>query len=124
MAKKKTATKISKRQKDNTFEGRWRITWMDGWDQDYVDEEVEGYFEFKPKGIGSFHFGYVRGQIDYRPTTRDGQPCIEFTWDGNDEMDPAQGRGWAMVDGGELSGMIFFHLGDESAFKASRVKGK
>jgi hypothetical protein len=25
--------------------GRWRITWMDQWDQDFVDEETEGYFE-------------------------------------------------------------------------------
>ncbi len=124
MAKKKTAKIVSQRQPDNAFEGRWRITWMEQWDQDYVDEEVEGYFEFKPKGMGSFHFGYVQGQIDYRSTTRDGQPCIEFTWDGNDEMDPAQGRGWAVVNGDELSGMIFFHLGDDSAFKARRVKGK
>ena len=23
------------------FEGRWRITWMDQWDQDYLDEEVD-----------------------------------------------------------------------------------
>lgn len=66
----------------NPFQGRWRITWMEQWGQESVDEEVEGYFEFEPKGMGSFQFGYVRGQVDYRPSTRDGKPCIEFTWDG------------------------------------------
>jgi hypothetical protein len=35
-------------------------------------------------------------------------------------MDPAQGRGWAAVRGGELHGMTFFHGGDESTFVAKR----
>ena len=68
----------------NEFEGRWRVTWMDQWDQDYVDEEVEGYIEFDPEGLGSFQFGYVQGQIDYRKTTRDGKPAIEFSWEGGE----------------------------------------
>ena len=34
------------------------------------------------------------------------------------------GRGWAVVDGDDLTGMIFFHLGDESGFVAKRVKEK
>ena len=113
-----------KAKSTNQFQGRWRITSMEQWDQEFVDEEVEGYFEFETKGLGSFQFGYVRGQIDYRPSTRDVRPCIEFTWDGNDEMDPAQGRGWAIVDGDELDGMIVFHMGDESEFKAERVAEK
>ena len=45
-------------------------------------------------------------------------------WDGNDEMDPAQGRGWAVVKGDELHGMIFFHGGDDSEFVAKRATGK
>jgi hypothetical protein len=31
-------------------------------------------------------------------------------------------RGWAVVDGDQLSGVIFFHQGDESEFKAKRKK--
>ena len=31
-------------------EGRWRITSMEMWDQEFVDAEVEGYFEFRPSG--------------------------------------------------------------------------
>ena len=46
-----------------------------------------------------------------------GKPAVEFSWDGNDEMDPAQGRGWAVLDGDRLKGMIFFHQGDESEFR-------
>lgn len=53
-------------------------------------------------------------------TTRDGEPAVEWTWDGNDEMDPAQGRGWAVVKGDELHGMIFFHGGDDSEFVAKK----
>ena len=79
--------------------GRWRITWMEQWDQDFVDAEVEGYFEFDAGGSGEFQFGYVQGGMDCRLTTRDGQPAVEWTWDGNDEMDPAQGRGWAVIRG-------------------------
>lgn len=77
------------------FEGRRRITWMDQWDQEHVDEEVEGFIEFEPKGNGSFQFGYVQGQIDHRPSTRDGKPCVEFSWEGGDGEDgtPLTGRG-------------------------------
>ncbi len=107
-----------------SLEGRWRITWMDQWDQEFMDEEIEGYFEFSPNNSGSFHFGYVQGQIDYRNVIRDGHPYVEFTWDGNDEMAPAQGRGWANLDGDEITGMIFFHQGDESEFKAKKVNRK
>ena len=63
----------------------------------------------------------VHGQMDCRLTTRDGEPAVEWTWDGNDEMDPAQGRGWAVVRGGELHGMIFFHGGDDSEFVARKA---
>ncbi len=100
--------------------GRWRITWMDQWDQDFVDEEVEGYFEFGPNDMGSFQFGYVQGTIDYRTGIRDAKPRVEFTWDGNDEMDAVQGRGWAILDRNEITGMIFIHQGDESEFKAEK----
>jgi len=100
--------------------GRWRITHMDLWDQDFVDAEVEGYVEFAADGSGAFQFGYVWGGMDCRLTTRDGQPCVEWTWDGNDEMDPAQGRGWAVLKGDELHGRIVFHQGDESGFVARK----
>ena len=112
-----------KAKQKNPFRGRWRITWMDQWDQDYVDEEVEGSIEFEPKGHGSFQFGYVQGQIYYRTGSRDGKSAVEFSWEGGDGADgtPLTGRGWAVVEGHELNGMIYIHLGDESGFKAARI---
>ena len=104
------------------FLGRFRITSMDQWDQQFVNEEVEGYFEFKKDGQGEFHFGYVQGVIDYRSEMRDDKPFIEFSWEGNDEMDSAMGRGWTVIDGDEIEGMLFFHQGDEMGFKAIRKK--
>ena len=109
-------------KKTSPFTGRWRIVSMSAWDQDFIDEEEEGYFEFDQKDSGQFHFGYVHGQMDCRRclTTRDGNAAYEWTWDGNDEMNPAQGRGWAIVKGDELHGMIFFHNGDDSEFVAKK----
>lgn len=107
----------------NFFAGRWRIVSMSAWDDEFIDEEEEGYFEFNKKCSGQFHFGYVHGQMDCRQTTREGEPAIEWTWDGNDEMDSAQGRGWAVANGDELHGMIFFHGGEESEFVAKKALG-
>ena len=111
----------SKAKPESPFMGRWRIVSMSAWDKDYIDEEEEGFFEFDGKGGGEFHFGYVHGRMNCRLTTRDGGPAVEWTWDGNDEMDPAEGRGWAVVKGDELHGMIFVHEGDDSAFVAKRA---
>jgi hypothetical protein len=110
-----------KAKETNPFIGRWRIISMSAWDEGYIHEEEEGYFAFSDEGWGAFHFGYVHGQMDCRLTTRDGEPAVEWTWEGNDEMDPAQGRGWAVVQGSELHGMIFFHGGDDSEFVATRA---
>jgi hypothetical protein len=100
--------------------GRWRIVWMEGWDQDFVDAEVEGFFKFDRDGDGAFQFGNVRGDIDYREVERDGKPAVEFSWEGNAEMNPALGRGWAVLDGDEIDGRIFFHFGLDSPFRAVR----
>jgi len=46
---------------------------------------------------------------------------VEFDWDGNDEMDEAQGDGWAQLqDDGSLAGEIRFHGGDDITFTARR----
>ena len=109
-------------KKPNPFTGRWRIVSMEQWEQDYVDEEEEGYFEFDDKRGGEFHFGYVHGDMDCSLTSKDGEPAVEWSWDGNDEMDEAQGRGWAVLKGNEIHGKIFFHGGDHSGFVAKRKR--
>ena len=115
---------MAKSKPKSPFTGRWRIAEMDQWDQDYVDEEVEAFIEFGADGLGSFQFGYVQGQIDYRTTERDGKAAVEFSWEGGDGADgtPLTGRGWAVLNGKDLNGMFFFHLGDESEFVARKTK--
>ncbi len=109
--------------KEKTITGRWLIDSMDAWDREFIDAEVRGFFEFVDEHLGSFQFGYVQGGIDYRIGDRDGKPAVEFSWDGQDEMDEARGRGWLVLDGDELRGMFYFHLGDESGIVLKRGTG-
>ncbi|MBI3838077.1 MAG: hypothetical protein HY288_09105 [Planctomycetia bacterium] len=95
---------------------------MTAWDVDETVEEIQPAFEFERGDTGQLQFGCVEGQLDYRVTQRDGRPAVEFSWDGHDESEHVFGRGWAILDGDELDGMIFFHLGDESGFTARRVR--
>jgi hypothetical protein len=44
---------------------------------------------------------------------------VEFTWEGVDEGDQVSGRGWAaLVNDETIEGHLFFHLGDDSTFRA------
>jgi hypothetical protein len=46
---------------------------------------------------------------------------VEFTWAGNDEMEPASGHGWAeLQDDGSLEGEITIANGDDIPFIARR----
>jgi hypothetical protein len=94
---------------------------MDEWDVDHVGEEGPGFIDFGAAQMGDFQFGLTGGNLDYRITDRGGQPAVEWTWEGMDEMDPRTGRGWAALEGGDLHGMIFFHQGDESGLVAKRA---
>jgi hypothetical protein len=114
----------ARRQPASPFTGRWRIISMDEWDVDDVEEEGPAFIEFGADQLGEFRFGLTSGNIDYRFTDRGGQPAVEWTWEGMDEMDPCTGRGWATLEGGELHGIIFFHQGDESGFVARRTKAQ
>jgi hypothetical protein len=111
-----------KRKQESPFMGLWHSVSMSGWDEDYVNEEVQAFIEFGADRMGEFQVGLTSGNIDYRITERGGLPAAEWTWEGMDEMDPRTGRGWAVLEGDELHGMIFFHQGDESGFVAKRAK--
>ena len=101
------------------FAGRWRIDWMSGWDQDYVDLEVPGHISFDKGNACSFQFGLLHGQMDCRVDARLPQR-VEFTWCGFDERDELTGRGHAEIVDGELRGHLYFHHGDDCAFHAVR----
>jgi hypothetical protein len=104
--------------------GRWRITEMDNWDQEAVDLVQPGFIEFDDDGLGNLGFIVVTGELDCRDADRDGRPGVEFSWQGSDEGDDVSGRGWAVLNpDGTLEGHIYFHLGDDSAFRAERFSG-
>jgi hypothetical protein len=111
---------MSKRTPKNAFQGRWTIEQMDQWDVEDECEELEPFIEFESNDSGQFQFACVYGQMDCRLTQRGGEAAVEFSWDGNDETEHVFGRGWAVLEGERLNGMIFFHLGDESGFVARR----
>jgi len=116
MAKKKSKPK-------SPFLGRWCIVSMSAWEDEYLDEEVQAFFEFEETGSGSFQFGYIQGLMDCRTTSREGKPAVEISWQGGDGADgtPLTGRGWAILQENELRGMIFIHLGDDSEFVARKA---
>ncbi|NNH72792.1 hypothetical protein HLB23_23500 [Nocardia uniformis] len=92
---------------------------MDNWDRDAIDLCGPGYIEFYANGTGKFAIIAVNGGMDCRPEQHDGRDGVGFSWEGNDECDPASGRGWAVVaEDGILRGRLYFHLGDESGFRA------
>ena len=75
------------------FAGRWRIVEMDVWDKDFLDLVDTAHLTFKGAADGEIAFGALKGFLDVRYGTRDGSASAEFSWEGNDENDPASGRG-------------------------------
>jgi hypothetical protein len=102
----------------SALEGRWRIIEMELWDRASLDLVEPAFIDFAADGTGEFRFIAVRGWIDWRADERG---RLDFTWDGVDEGDQVNGRGWALADGnGSLIGRIYFHRGDDSSFRAIR----
>jgi hypothetical protein len=99
--------------------GRWQIVEMSEWDRDAIDLVGPGFIEFAGDGTGQFGFIAVQGWLDCRPVERDGRAGVEFSWEGFDEGDQVSGRGWAaLVDDETIEGRVFFHMGDDSSFRA------
>jgi hypothetical protein len=107
------------------YEGTWHIIEMDLWDEDYFNMEVQAFICIESNGIGNFQFGLVSGEIDGEIVKAGNAERFDFTWDGQDENDPAQGSGWLKLSGtNKLKGSIKFHLGDRSGFIAVRAVGQ
>ena len=103
--------------------GKWRITEMSTWDKEYFDMEVPAYIKIEKNFTGDFQFGLVSGQLDGRIVKRQDGKYLEFTFDGNDECDPASGSGWMKLkDDNYAEGEIKFHLGDDSTFQLRKMK--
>jgi hypothetical protein len=102
--------------------GKWRIAGMEVWDQEYVDMEVPGFISIDAEGMGRFQFGLVSGDIDGQMEQYGDTQRFEFSWFGQDENDPINGWGWAIIQHGELIGHIYLHHADNSGFRASKKK--
>ena len=103
--------------------GYWKITKMEVWGQAYVDLVVPGFVEFEMEDdhlMGQFQFGTVVGWLDCRLRDVDGASCVEWSWEGRNDSDLACGRGWARLEAGKLTGRLYVHCGDDSAFEAER----
>lgn len=110
----------SARVQASSMSGKWRILEMDLWDREALDLLGPAFIEFQPDGTGSFGFIAVHGWIDWRPAAT-ATSAVEFSWEGSDEGDQVTGRGWAAIQGdGSVDGHIYFHLGDDSGFRAER----
>lgn len=109
---------------NKTVTGRWKITWMEMWDQDFVDLVVPGYIEIYSDGVGEFEFGAVTG--GFGTATPDGR-YFHSQWEGSDEMDEDRGEIYGTLDDenandGELFGTLSFWNGDESDYRAVRME--
>lgn len=109
-------------EREKGVTGVWRVTEMDAWDQEAFDLVGPAFFDFEDGRSGRFRFIAVEGWMDCRPGERAGRARVTFSFDGNDECDPASGRGWAEVAAdGALRGHIFIHAGEDSGFRAVRT---
>ena len=107
------------------FTGKWDIFEMSNWDEAYFNEDGQAYIKINKNEYGEFKFGYVEAEI-YGVISKDKEETLlEFTFDGNDEMDPCQGRGWIKIKTDNpdiIEGELFFHGGDSSTFLARRAQ--
>jgi hypothetical protein len=96
-----------------SLRGKWRIVEMPDYE---IDTGEPAYIVFRRTG-GEFAIGCLTGAI-YGSSEAD---AVEFTWEGNDEMEPANGEGWAdLQDDGSLEGEISINNGDDIEFVARR----
>jgi|GEM_PF-5686055 len=97
-----------------SIRGRWQVVETPGYDMALAD----AYILFDTDG-GGFAIDCLAGSIQ---GACDGD-AVEFGWQGNNEMEPAEGDGWAALrDDGSLDGEIRLLNGDEIPFIARQAK--
>jgi hypothetical protein len=99
-----------------TLRGR-RALWATGglpelWTAEDLDLLGPARLTLDCDGSGEMIFIAVQAGLDYRVVKRDGQSTIEFSFDGSDEGDRINGRGWAVLENDMLRGRLFVHHGD------------
>lgn len=97
-----------------SIRGRWSVVETPG----YGMAVAEAYILFDEDG-GEFAFDCLTGSIH---GAGDGD-AVQFGWEGNDEMEPVKGDGWAELQhDGSLEGEICLVNGDDIPFIARRPK--
>lgn len=105
----------------NPFPGHWRIVSASVWLAEALDDPEPAQLTFGAGGAGELIFIGISATIDYRVVVHDRTPVAEFSWAGEDlDGHPVSGRGWARRTPEGLTGRLFIHEGDESAFDAKR----
>ena len=97
--------------------GKYEIIEMELWAKKDIDLVETGYIMISGNR-GEFRFICVEGQIDIREVENNN---YKFSWDGNDECDPASGFGDFTYEDDTLVGRIYFHDGDDSSFIARKI---
>lgn len=96
-----------------SVQGKWRVVET----PDYDMVGPNSYILFAKDG-GEFALDCLTGSIHGRCEG----DAVEFTWDGSNEMEPANGEGWAeLQDDGSLEGEICLINGDDIPFIARRL---
>lgn len=104
----------------DVFSGTWRLVETERWDRDELDTFQPAFIRFDDKQVGGMGLLVIQAELDCRYSERDGQPLVEFTFEGDDDGHPCSGRGWGTIRDGKLRGRIFIHLGDDSELVAER----
>jgi hypothetical protein len=100
--------------------GKWLIVEMPDFEADYPNMVEQAYILFDDNSGGEFAFGCCTGHIWAASSTE--AQCIDFSWDGSDEMDEVNGDGFAELQpDGSLKGQICYQNGDDCNFVAKRV---
>jgi len=95
-----------------SIRGKWHVVETPGYDM-----AVAGAYIYFGKAGGEFAFDCLTGSIHGACDGND----VEFRWEGNDEMEPASGDGWAeLQENGSLEGEISLDNGDDIPFIARR----
>lgn len=99
--------------------GRWRIVSMSTWDEEYIDEEVEGTSISKTMAEVTFTSAISKDKSTVDKRCAIASPQSNGAGTAMESVTPLKGRAWAVIENDQLSGMIFFHGGDESEFVAT-----
>ena len=77
-------------------------------------------FGYSKKNPGLLKRFFEENEIDYRIEKCGEFERLEFSWDGQDENDPDLGRGYVILKEDLMEGKIYFHMSDDSWFKAEK----